>query len=178
MIKKIILPFLLFLSSCSSEPQTKDRIFADLYVRYSQPLKETKAEARFSTGIDRENAKSMKINNGVIFQRKDMTMKEVPNKKTWWYVLTEKRDFSNTFTFSFPSSKHLKSDIEININALDELTIQGDFSKSKGVQFSWKGSPLSENESIAFLFKDEKNYRVLKSMDQRILPLSIFPQRN
>ena len=144
------------LHSCSSEPQTSDQLFAHLSLRYLQPDNEIKSEAHFSLGNKLENAKPIKVDSGVSFQGKKMIDKEV-SKDGIRYSLVQKGNFSNlyNFSFSFPEKKEIQH--LLKMNSLGELNIDGDFVKSKGIQISWKGNPLTQNESLAFLFNNEEN---------------------
>ena len=153
----LLLGFLLLLNSCSSESQaTTDKTFAYFNLRYLQPDNEVKAEAHFSKGLELDAAVPIKLEQDIIFQGEKMKGKEVSKGGTR-YNIAQKENFQNEYTFEFSPLGAKRIEQKLTMNSLEELTIQGGFSKSKGVQISWKGKPLSKNEKLVFLFNNEKN---------------------
>ena len=142
--------------NCASEPQATEQIFAHFNLSYEQPNQQIRVGAHFSKGLEEATASPIKIIEGVNFQGRKMQEKEVSKNETR-YISTQKEDFKMDYSFSFLSPEKKEIQHTINIKPLDDINIKGDFSKSKDVQISWKESPLLENETIVFLFKNEKN---------------------
>lgn len=157
-MKKIIFISLLLLlfHACSSEPQVAEQLFAHFHLRYLQPDNEIKTDAHFSKGNKSETATPTQMTNGVSFQGIKMISKEIPKGGTR-YSLAQKGNFSEEYSFHFYPSEKKEIQHTVKMNSIDEINIEGDFIKSKDIQISWKGKPLSKNETIAFLFKNEKN---------------------
>ena len=151
-----IITTLLLFHSCTSEHQTAEKTFAHFNLRYLQPEQQVKAEAHFSKGIELEKAVPTKMKNEVFFQGDKMVGKEIQKGGTK-YNFAKKENFSTAYKFEFSPTGNKKLSHTLKMNSLDELAIQGDFIKSKDLQFLWKGNPLLQNESLVFLFNNEKN---------------------
>jgi len=60
-------------------------------------------------------------------------------------------DFEDKYIFQYKDSLKVDVKQEVDINLIEDYSVDGFVSKSKGVTLNWVGKPLEENESLVFM---------------------------
>ncbi len=161
---KVTYPFLffsiIFLSACqpdSRPTQIEDKkiTFANFYLRYLQTEKKVKGEAYFRKGADPVQGTAIDYPNGVFFDGGSMEMKKAVGRKL--YRAQRSADFKSTYQFEMNPKGTDSYKYDLNINPIFNFKIKNGVSKSKGIQLTWEGSNLNNEEELVLLFTDNQN---------------------
>jgi hypothetical protein len=152
---------LLFTLACREEekPAARPRLFADFFVRYLEEEGQIKAHASFAEGDSLKTALPKTFQGGVAFLGSGMQPRQLSDNSVRYVynASTSGGSFPGSFPFRFKDDEGKQQEFALRMAPVEDFSINGDISKSKGMNLTVKGELLSADESFVLLFSDEEN---------------------
>lgn len=148
-----------YFSSCSPDVRAaaKERVFAELFVRYLSDTRELKAHAIFAVGDSASNAKPKTWPGGVSFLNSGMVARDLQGQMVRYQYINPDSDFPATAVFTYTDDSGQRREHNIEMAPITDFSIEGNISLNKGMTLQTVGGSLVASESIVLLFSDAKN---------------------
>jgi hypothetical protein len=167
------------LNSCKSDqaPEKTPHLFADYYVRYLETERQLKAHAAFYEGDSVRTARPVQFNSTVRFQGDPMNPRHLsPN--TIRYIYNGGGNYTaDGFTFQYEDLNGKNQQQVLQMAPIEDFSITGEASHSKGLSLNIKSAPFRENESLVLFFTNVSNNQAYSLEYKGVIdiPLLIAP---
>lgn len=153
----LFIGFIISLGACQTQDHknNSEPVFADFYIRYLEEEGKLRAEASFFSGDSLKNAKP-KTFNAVFFQGGAMELRDLKSKGKK-YRSERSLKFNSPFNFNWKNEDGTPSSFDLKMEPINDISIEGNLSQQKTAILNWKGSPLSDKESLVVVLTDSKN---------------------
>ena len=148
----------LYCSSCKNQqkPTPKVILFEDYFIRYLSPEQQVKAQAIFAEGDSIAHTQPKTFLGGVSFQGSGMSERKISDKLIR-FEEARIMDYANSFSFRYQNEEGNYTTHSVNMSPIEDFFLKSSVSKTNGLDIVVKGGILTKQESLVFLFSDNKN---------------------
>lgn len=153
-ISILILTLLLCSWGCREAPDvpaSRNKLYAEFFVRYLSAEQQIKGQVSFRQGVDRVSAQPWQPTGEVLFELQAMERDELPDKAVR-FTQVRYGSYRQPFVFHFPGLQGKYLQYEIKSTPLQNFFVQGPISKSRGATFVVHGGILHDQEKMVFAF--------------------------
>jgi len=151
----------LFISlfACKETPDPapqRPRMYADFFVRYLAPEQQIRGQVSFWEGLDSMNIDPTEPGGIVSFEGQKMIAKQLPGNQVR-FSETHQARYEEPIAFRFRNLDDKYLQYELKMTPIRDFFVKGKISKQEGATFVINGGVMSKEESIVFLFTNERN---------------------
>lgn len=147
------------------EPQKKDKLQIDYYVRYLHSDKQLKANISF-TEIDSTQKKIPRKMEEVLLAGNTLSGKKIGNN--YRYQIDKKIPFTNKYQFNYRSSSTATDSTIVQIRPIHDFSVKkGKVSKRAGTNLRITGASIASEETLVILVSDANNKTATIKIDQQ-----------